>query len=241
VADLQAGRVEVVVRANPDTERVEVEISDNGIGIPEDVRDRLFTPGISTKRHSLGIGLWYSRTFMQATGGDVVLSESVPGERTTFVVEVPYAHDERADVTGRPAPTKQTADVLIVDDIPGWRDMLRDVVAAERCSIRTADGYADALEALGSIDFKLVILDIRLTEADEQNRDGLRLLQYLDELKLDTWAIVATVHPEDLDREMAERSPRLLAFMDKRTLETPRLRQLVRRALREPVRDRVHG
>jgi signal transduction histidine kinase len=69
--------------------RVEVEITDTGPGIPQDMRGKLFTPGVSTKEgKGMGLGLWWCRTFMRATGGDVLLTDAPPDQGASFTVQL---------------------------------------------------------------------------------------------------------------------------------------------------------
>jgi signal transduction histidine kinase len=86
----QSKQLKVCTRIDEDNHRVEVEITDNGPGIPTEVRSRLFTPGASTKKgKGMGLGLWWCRTFMRATGGDVVLVSTPLGQGSIFVVQLP--------------------------------------------------------------------------------------------------------------------------------------------------------
>jgi signal transduction histidine kinase len=239
VAVRPGGLVRLVANANLEKKRVQVEISDNGVGIPDEIHDSLFAPGVSAKSDTLGIGLWYSRTFMQATGGDVILKRTALGEGTTFLLEIPFADDEDELVAGQPlAPTEQV-DVLIVDDTPVWRDDLRDALPSEHCSFRMADSYAEAMRQLASTRFKLAILDLRLVHADEQNKDGLRLLQHIDEQGLGTKVIVITGYGDLFDRQPAGRSANLVGVLSKGDFDLQQYRELVRRGLRaaQPVPD----
>ena len=71
--------------------RVEVRIRDNGTGIPDALRARLFTPFFTTKPAGEGTGLGLSITH------DIVVSvhrgslavDSVPGEYAEFIVSLP--------------------------------------------------------------------------------------------------------------------------------------------------------
>ncbi len=169
VVDVPRGELRVVARENTLTKRVEVEISDNGIGIPADVRDQLFTAGVSTKGDTLGIGLWYGRAFMQATGGDVSLKRTAPDEGATFLIEIPFA---RVASTGEPGIPDAQADILMVENESDWRTALTDALAEQEYSIKVASDYAGACDALAQTRFKLAILDLSLNE-DPNNRDGL--------------------------------------------------------------------
>jgi len=69
---------------------VEVSISDNGPGISEVVKDRLFQKGASTKGG--GLGLYLSREIVKAMAGSIELAEPKRGEGATFVIRLPLIH-----------------------------------------------------------------------------------------------------------------------------------------------------
>lgn len=84
-----------VLRAEP-RPGVEVRISDEGVGIPEDVRARLFEPRITSKPpgRGTGLGLHLSRRLMARSGGEVFLvgaddPRRLPWARTEFCIAVP--------------------------------------------------------------------------------------------------------------------------------------------------------
>lgn len=80
----------LTIRTRSDGERVSVEISDTGRGIPPDTLERLFEPGFTTKgdRVGMGLGLAISRQIIDQHGGDIEV-ESVVGEGTAFTVRLP--------------------------------------------------------------------------------------------------------------------------------------------------------
>ena len=61
---------------------VELVVEDDGPGIPERVRTRLFTP-FSSGGESTGLGLAIARALTRASGGDLACSDARPG-RTAF-------------------------------------------------------------------------------------------------------------------------------------------------------------
>jgi signal transduction histidine kinase len=70
---------------------VEIKVRDNGIGIPEDVRDKLFQPFFTTKPTGEGTGLGLSISYdivTQQHGGRITV-ESEPGSFTEFTVRLP--------------------------------------------------------------------------------------------------------------------------------------------------------
>jgi len=75
-------------------EAVEVKVRDNGIGIPHDVRDKLFQPFFTTKPTGEGTGLGLSISYdivTQQHGGTIEV-DSRPGEFTEFRVRLPRAY-----------------------------------------------------------------------------------------------------------------------------------------------------
>jgi signal transduction histidine kinase len=87
--DAAKNRVVVRVRRTPAT--VQLEVEDNGPGIPPDVLERIFDPFFTTKEDGgTGLGLAISRRIVQELGGDVAV-KSLVGEGTRFTVTLPAA------------------------------------------------------------------------------------------------------------------------------------------------------
>ena len=94
--DAVEGRGKIRVRASRENGRVLVEISDDGPGIPEEVRERMFEPFFTTKDVGQGTGLGLDisrRVVVDDHGGDIRV-ESRPGE-TRFQVRLPITPDAR--------------------------------------------------------------------------------------------------------------------------------------------------
>ncbi len=67
---------------------VVITVKDNGVGIPEAVKAKLFTPMFTTKAKGQGFGLAVVKRMSEALGGSVVF-ESQDGKGTTFIVRFP--------------------------------------------------------------------------------------------------------------------------------------------------------
>jgi len=70
-----------------DNSRLLLSIRDNGSGIAEDVRDKVFMPNFSTKYSGSGIGLAITKRAIEHAGGKIWF-ETIMGEGTTFFVEL---------------------------------------------------------------------------------------------------------------------------------------------------------
>jgi signal transduction histidine kinase len=69
---------------------VEIEVRDDGPGIPEPARGRLFDPFFSTKEGGTGLGLALTHQIVRDHGGEIRV-ESQPGAGASFVVSLPEA------------------------------------------------------------------------------------------------------------------------------------------------------
>jgi signal transduction histidine kinase len=65
-----------------------VKIIDNGNGISEDKRERVFQPSFTTKNSGMGLGLAMSKNIVEAANGRIYFETEV-GKGTTFFVELP--------------------------------------------------------------------------------------------------------------------------------------------------------
>ena len=78
----------VTLRTRRTTERVVIEVEDDGIGIASDVLPKLFDPFFSTKEKGSGLGLALTQQIVRDHGGDISVASTV-GKGTTFTVGVP--------------------------------------------------------------------------------------------------------------------------------------------------------
>ena len=78
------------ITAYVDDGRLVIEVSDTGVGIPEEHRDKIFTPFFTTKATGVGLGLAYIKETVEAHGGTVRYTVT-PGEGTTFTIRIPGA------------------------------------------------------------------------------------------------------------------------------------------------------
>ena len=72
------GTLSFASKAQPEIKLVTLTIEDSGAGIPQDIRDKIFTPFYTTKAKGSGIGLYSARAIMQQNNGNLTY-ESKPG------------------------------------------------------------------------------------------------------------------------------------------------------------------
>jgi signal transduction histidine kinase len=91
MSTLPKSRRSLVVRVwETKNSNLQVDVTDQGAGIPPDVAERIFEPFFTTKSNGMGMGLAISQSIIEAHGGDIWV-ESKPGKGTTFTFILPPA------------------------------------------------------------------------------------------------------------------------------------------------------
>jgi signal transduction histidine kinase len=82
--------IRVATRAVNGRRKVELEVTDTGVGISPDLVDRIFEPFFTTKVEpwGTGLGLAVTRSIVEDHGGEIRV-ESQPGEGSRFIVTLP--------------------------------------------------------------------------------------------------------------------------------------------------------
>jgi two-component system cell cycle sensor histidine kinase/response regulator CckA len=141
---------------------VMLEVRDNGIGMDESTKARMFEPFFTSKDKGKGTGLGLSTVYgvISQAGGDIDV-ESEPGEGSRFRIYFPLAQGEAEalpPVQNDAAPVGLET-VLLVEDEPGVRALAETVLKKLGYKVLVADSGEAALgiwgEHRGSIDVLL--------------------------------------------------------------------------------------
>lgn len=169
VADLPEDQrtVEVRVRAMRDT--VEIEVLDQGSGIPEQMQAKLFQPFYSTKPkgNGTGLGLTVVQSIASSHGGRVEADTSRAGG-ALFRMTLPAdcSSDERlkaeAVQEGRTLDVLRGKRVLIADDEKTIRRIFARLGDRYEAEVTLATNAEEAIEHLQDQRFDLIFLDIRM-------------------------------------------------------------------------------
>jgi len=83
---LRHARHLVRLASTTDGDRVSIRVSDDGDGVPEDLREHVFEPGLTTTEHGAGLGLPLARRLARSAGGELLLGAGPGGD---FVLDLP--------------------------------------------------------------------------------------------------------------------------------------------------------
>lgn len=132
-ADLQPGRYVAVV------------VHDNGVGVSDEARTRIFEPFYTTKEAGTGLGLATVADFVRQAGGGVRL-QSAAGQGTRVEILLPRAAASPSpEPAAPPAQEGARRTVLVVEDQPPVRRVVAQILRLQGHTVLEAGDAAEAL------------------------------------------------------------------------------------------------
>jgi CheY-like chemotaxis protein len=185
----QGGRIDL--RVDQAASMVRIMVSDSGQGIDPEFLPHVFdrfrqassTPG-QTRRKGLGLGLAIVRHLVEAHAGTVSAESDGIGKGATFTVEIPVMVGRTVLSTEPPhgySPSTLEANlslagirVLVVDDDPDARDMLKVALEQYGATVRVATSAEEALA-----DVALEYPDVLVSDIEMPDMNGYELVRHL--------------------------------------------------------------
>lgn len=145
-----------------------LRISDNGPGVPEELRDRIFDPFFTTKAEGCGtgIGLSVCRAIVREHGGELVLEESALG--ASFRVSIPASgsHVAARLTAASDVSIAHEGNVLVIDDEPEVAAVLADILRSAGYRVHVAANGKQALQWLETNPCDMLFSDVRMPDMD---------------------------------------------------------------------------
>jgi signal transduction histidine kinase/HPt (histidine-containing phosphotransfer) domain-containing protein len=156
---------------------VRMEVRDTGIGIPADVKDKLFSAftqsssDISRKYGGTGLGLAISKKLVEMLGGSIAV-ESAEAKGSVFTVSIPFAKAKALDEeirdesgTGKHAVVQlRGKSILIADDEEMNIRLCEMILAKYGVQTTPAKNGREAVEKISKHHFDLVLMDLQMPE-----------------------------------------------------------------------------
>ena len=186
--------------------RLKFAVTDSGIGISPEKIDALFErftqADASTTRvyGGTGLGLAISRRLIEMMGGEIGAT-SRPGEGSTFWFEIPLpiAEEGSSDEVPAVADLQPGLKVLMADDAPANRELVRIILAGWDVELTTVENGTEAVQAVTTGAFDLVLMDVHMPVMD--GMDATRAIRALSGAAGQTpvIALTANVQPEQVE------------------------------------------
>jgi nitrogen-specific signal transduction histidine kinase/CheY-like chemotaxis protein len=161
----KGGKLEISCERASD--KLRLKFTDNGTGMPEDVRQKIFDPFFTTKgAQGTGLGLSVSYSIIERHEGSISVS-SEPGGGTVFLIELPAMEAGKQMEENEQAPTVlPSLRIMVIDDEPAVRETLGDMLEALGHEVVLAESGQDALSKIGGQRFDFVFTDLAMPEMD---------------------------------------------------------------------------
>lgn len=207
----EAGEVRVRVERlarSAGGERLRLSVADDGIGIPEEMHERIFErftqagDAVTRRYGGTGLGLAISKRLVEALGGRIGV-ESRVGQGSTFWFEIELA---LASLSGAmpPAASVSALEVLLVEDVALNREVAQGLLERDGHRVMLAEDARPALALCRQRRFDLILLDmhlpgmagLELCAGIRRQRDGLNRATPI-------FAFTASIQPDMVRRYFA--------------------------------------
>jgi PAS domain S-box-containing protein len=186
-----------------------LRVKDTGIGIPDDMLERVFDMftqvdrTMERSRGGLGIGLTLVRRIVQLHGGSVVAKSAGPGKGTEIVVLLPASPAAQIIATPQrtPMPAGPAMRIVVTDDNEDSATSMATALRALGHEVRMAFDGAHCMEVCRAFEPQVLLLDIGMPRVN--GYDAARLI------RMEAWAarlviVAMTGWGQEEDRKRAE-------------------------------------
>jgi two-component system cell cycle sensor histidine kinase/response regulator CckA len=160
------------------TPYVVLSVADTGVGIPPEVRSRIFEPFYTTKPQGQGTGLGLAAVadIVARLGGDIRV-ESSPGAGATFEIVLPTTTEApgKREMREWQGASVGHENILLVEDEPGVRSFAATVLKRHGYRVLEAGSAEAAIAALGTREHKP--MDMLITDVILPGLDGVTLAE----------------------------------------------------------------
>jgi PAS domain S-box-containing protein len=178
--------------------RATLTVHDNGGGIDPALRERIFEPFFTTKKAAAGagLGLYMVYTVVSGLGGEIEVDSDV-GSGTRITVLLPLADEGGAAAPLRPPapPAGGSERILLVEDRPALRTLLREALEAVGYEVTVACDAVEALALEVADRIDLVVSDVVMPRMG-----GIALVAALREKRPELRVLFITGDPGDAGR-----------------------------------------
>lgn len=186
--------------------RLKITVTDTGIGMTPDTLANVFErfaqadPSTTRLYGGTGLGLAISRCLVEAMGGRLsAVSQLGEGSTFSFEVSLPLSVGAAAPLMDEIGGLKGQPRILVVDDTQANRELFTTILTQLGVQATTVDNGAEALNALRSGAYDLVLMDVQMPVMDGLTATReIRRLETPGDRRIPVIALTANVQPEQI-------------------------------------------
>lgn len=154
-----------------------IAVSDNGLGIMSEIKESIFTKGVTSKDHGHGLGLYNARAEIESLGGSITFQSEL-GKGTRFIISLPKSGPTSSFLFS--IDLYRYNKIIVLDDDLTFHEVWAKRFSSSGIEIENYYSVAGILEKYSSLDDKTLLLtDFELMD-DEF--DGIDIIQKFNHL-----------------------------------------------------------
>ena len=219
------GKIGVSIKTVEDD--VVIAISDNGIGISDDIKDKIFDPFFSTKgvkRSGLGMSLSYS---IMARHDGEILVDSCVGEGTTMHLKLPLFEDEieQCDNEDTGVIESHSANILIIEDEDVILDMMKILLESRGHNVFVSMDSSIGIEMYENNEYDIVLCDLAMPKLN--GWQVARFIKEYDSVRKKTKTPVVLITGYELDADNIDYKKEGVDFILNKPIEFDALYKII--------------
>jgi len=151
---------------------VQLEVRDQGPGVPTDLMEQIFHPFVTTKEGHAGLGLATVQSSMKHFGGRVEIVDPPGGRGACFRLTFNASASLQAGTAEVEPPRPKRLRILVVDDEPEFVAVVRETLLQDGHDVVGADNGDEALSKVAHERFDVILMDLGLPR-----RNGLEVVR----------------------------------------------------------------
>lgn len=166
----EEGRIEYSVVQDGD--EAVIEISDNGVGISEDILNQIFEPFVQAEQTidrsqgGMGLGLTLVQKVVEAHGGNIMAESGGSSKGSKFSITLPLTRKRPQEQVKTELAEIDGLKLVIVEDNAGVRNMLSRALELKGFNVESAATGREGIEKIESYDPAVAVIDIGLPDTN---------------------------------------------------------------------------
>lgn len=193
---------QISVETKTDRKKVFVSVTDTGVGISDEVKEKIFQPYFTTKgvkRSGLGLSVAYG--ILKRHKGDIeVKSKEGGGSTFTLIIPVEYSFKPEDEKENKVKETNP-ANILLIEDEKAVREVIVDILTSANHKVTEAYGGVEGIEWFKKKKFDVVITDLGMPELT-----GWEVAKIVKEIDPDMVVMMITGWGTQFDKEKLKKN-----------------------------------